>query len=75
MEREIVECKRRNVLVLALVGVLGATETGGIDDLEGLAALAEKHGIWFHVDAAWGGPCIKLKEERSPAIFPGHPIA
>ena len=34
------------------------TETGSIDDLAGLADVAEEHGIHFHVDAACGGPAL-----------------
>jgi len=55
---KIQECKARNILVIAVVGIAGATETGAIDDLDALAAIAEQHGVHFHVDAAWGGPAL-----------------
>jgi aromatic-L-amino-acid/L-tryptophan decarboxylase len=38
-----------------IVGVAGSTDTGSIDDLSELAAIASRHGAWFHVDAAYGG--------------------
>ena len=42
MEAEILKCRASNTAVVALVGVAGATETGSIDDLAGIADLAAK---------------------------------
>lgn len=44
--------------ILAIVGIAGATETGQVDPLDKMAAVAERHGCFFHVDAAWGGPTL-----------------
>ena len=38
-----------------MVGTLGTTLTGAIDDLSALSSLARQHGAWFHIDAAYGG--------------------
>lgn len=51
-------CRRERRHVIALVGVAGTTEAGGIDNLKAMSALAREHDIHFHVDAAWGGPLI-----------------
>lgn len=37
-----------------LVGTGGTVDAGAIDDLAGLAALARREGLWFHIDAAYG---------------------
>jgi aromatic-L-amino-acid decarboxylase len=39
----------------AIVGTAGTTNTGSVDALADLGALAEREGLWYHIDAAYGG--------------------
>jgi putative pyridoxal-dependent aspartate 1-decarboxylase len=55
LEQKIVECRESNKLIIAIVGIAGATETGTVDPLVDIAAIAARENIHFHVDAAWGG--------------------
>ncbi|WP_243320294.1 pyridoxal-dependent decarboxylase [Geothrix sp. SG200] len=48
----------------ALVGAVGTTATTALDSLPALADLAEKHGMWLHVDAAMAGTAMVLPECR-----------
>lgn len=50
--------------VVAVVGVAGATVTGSVDPLGAVAELASRAGVWFHVDAAWGGGMLLSPRTR-----------
>ncbi len=48
--------------VLAIVATAGTTVTGAFDPLDEIAARCSEHGIWMHVDGAFG--CAALFSER-----------
>lgn len=45
-----------------VVGNAGTTNTGAVDDLEGLAGIAQAESLWLHVDGAYGG-CFMLTDD------------
>jgi aromatic-L-amino-acid decarboxylase len=49
----------------ALVACVGSTGTTAVDPVAGLADLAERHGLWLHVDAAMAGTAMVLPECRA----------
>ena len=47
-----------------VVANAGTTNTGSIDPLEAIASICEKHTLWYHVDAAYGGFFLLVDELR-----------
>ncbi len=48
----------------AIVAAVGTTGTTALDPVAELAALAQEHGLWLHVDAALAGTAMVLPECR-----------
>ena len=47
--------REKGLVPFLIAGSAGTTNTGAVDPLPALAALAKKEKMWFHVDAAYGG--------------------
>jgi aromatic-L-amino-acid decarboxylase len=47
-----------------VVASSGTTDTGAVDPISGIAAIVEKNGIWFHLDAVYGGVFLLCEEGR-----------
>ena len=58
---------------LAISAVAGSTNTGSVDQVVDLAALARSESLWLHVDAAYGG-AARLSP-RDAARVPGLELA
>ncbi|MET4141456.1 pyridoxal-dependent decarboxylase [Pedobacter sp. UYP1] len=52
------EAKKTGRNVFCIIGSACSTSTGSFDDLVAIGNFAKSHQIWFHVDAAHGGPVI-----------------
>ncbi len=55
MRKMIASDRREGFHPFAIVGIAGTTAAGAVDPLQDLADLAEELGLWYHVDAAYGG--------------------
>lgn len=42
----------------------GTTVLGAFDEIDKIADVCQKYGLWLHVDAAWGGGALVSKKHR-----------
>ncbi|MEP6946817.1 MAG: aminotransferase class V-fold PLP-dependent enzyme [Acidobacteriota bacterium] len=47
-----------------VVASAGSTDVGAIDPLAKIGAIAKDHGLWYHVDAAYGGFFVLTEEGK-----------
>jgi glutamate/tyrosine decarboxylase-like PLP-dependent enzyme len=55
VEEAVAQDRAAGLVPLAISAVSGSTNTGAVDLVGELADVAGRHGLWFHVDAAYGG--------------------
>jgi aromatic-L-amino-acid decarboxylase len=67
LEEMIEEDRHRGMTPFLVVGNAGTTNSGAVDPLPELAEAARRHGLWFHVDGAYGG-FFRLTERGRQAL-------
>ncbi|MFQ5528398.1 MAG: pyridoxal phosphate-dependent decarboxylase family protein [Thermoanaerobaculia bacterium] len=55
LERRIQDDRAAGSKPFLIVGSVGTTNTGAVDDLDALADVAQRERLWLHLDAAYGG--------------------
>src|SRR5580692_7722337 len=71
LEDAIQRDKREGKIPVAVVASAGTVNTGAIDPLPEIAAIARRHGLWMHVDGAYGA----LAAIAAPEKFAGLNLA
>ena|SRR5436190_1463083 len=71
LEQRISEDKREGQKPIAVIASAGTVNTGSIDPLSEIAAVARAHNVWMHVDGAYGA----LAAIAAPEKFRGLAMA
>jgi len=61
------------IVPVAVVAAAGTTNTGAVDPLRAAGEIARRHGIWFHVDGAYG--LVGILDERVAPLYDGLELA
>ncbi len=64
LEDAIQEDRSRGLRPWLVLAAAGTTDVGAIDPLERIGRVAEREGLWYHIDAAYGGFFALLPEIR-----------
>ncbi|HXW89813.1 MAG TPA: aspartate aminotransferase family protein [Terriglobales bacterium] len=62
LEEAITRDKVNGIRPMGIVGVFGTTNTGAVDDVRALRRIADREGMWLHVDAAYGGGMLLSRQ-------------
>ena len=67
VERAVAEDRERGLLPWMVIASAGTTDVGAIDPLSEIGHVARSQGLWYHIDAAYGG-FFALCEEVRPKL-------
>jgi aromatic-L-amino-acid decarboxylase len=65
LERAIEADRAAGLLPAGVIACVGGTSVGATDDVAAVCAVAHRHGLYVHVDAAWAGSAMICPEFRA----------
>jgi len=68
----VAEAKAAGCIPIAVVATFGTTDFGSIDDVAGAAGVCREHGLWLHVDAAYGCGLLVSPTRRAECVALAH---
>lgn len=58
LEEQIQKDSKDGLIPFVIIGTAGTTNTGSIDPLKKLSAIAKRYQMWFHIDGAYGASIL-----------------
>lgn len=73
LARKIEQDKAAGLNPFLLIASAGTTDTGAVDPMKELGEICREHGLWNHIDAAYGG--FFILSEKCHKLFNGIELA
>jgi len=64
LDDTVVSDKKAGLIPWIVVASAGTTNTGTVDPLKDIGVIAKKHGLWYHIDGAYGAFFMLCPEGR-----------
>jgi glutamate/tyrosine decarboxylase-like PLP-dependent enzyme len=64
LEAQIAADNKAGLAPFCVIATAGTTNSGAIDDIPALAEICKLHGLWLHVDGAYGAAAIFSNQHR-----------
>jgi aromatic-L-amino-acid decarboxylase len=61
LEKQVTDDRKNGYHPICVVGNAGTTNAGAVDPLDALGEFCRQQELWFHVDAAYGGPAARTE--------------
>ncbi|KAF3940214.1 hypothetical protein ABW19_dt0205287 [Dactylella cylindrospora] len=68
LERLIISAKSAGKTPFYVNATAGSTVLGSFDPFAEIAEVAKRHGLWFHIDGAWGGSFVFSERLRAVSL-------
>ena len=72
LERLILECKDQGKTPFYVNVTAGTTVLGSFDPFKDISQITKKHGLWMHIDGAWGGSFVFSPHLREQKLSGAH---
>jgi glutamate/tyrosine decarboxylase-like PLP-dependent enzyme len=64
LEAQIAQDKADGLAPYCAVATAGTTGSGAVDDIDAIAEICRRHGLWLHVDGAYGAALVLSERHR-----------
>ncbi|XP_017377160.1 acidic amino acid decarboxylase GADL1 [Cebus imitator] len=64
LEKKVWQARKEGAAPFLVCATSGTTVLGAFDPLDEIADICERHSLWLHVDASWGGSALMSRKHR-----------